>query len=314
MAVAMTYSKAVKAVESGKTPICLFLYGSEDYLKEDIIKRAAAKLVPPAARSLNLAVFDLSETGLPDVLAACEAFPIMAGARMVIVRNADRLSRSKRDRELLSSRLATPPASLALFLVAGEVQAKSGVLAALPASIAAVNLRTLGDRDIERWLASKARAMGLSLSRRAAGLLLDLTERSMWSLANELEKLAANAGGEGEISEKDVLSLVSGSTEMPPFALADAVRRGDRKAAAAAALSLLERGEPPVKLTAMLGAQTMRAWAGAADRARRSAELSRSYRKRALILCEADSSLKRSKISPSLTTQLLADALTRRRR
>jgi DNA polymerase III delta subunit len=153
--------------------------------------------------------------------------------------------------------------------------------------------------------------MNLSLSAGARRLLLDLTGRSMWRISNELDKLGVNTGGAEEVSEEDVMLLVPGSSEISPFALANAIRDGDRAGAASIAAKLLERGEAPVRLAALIGSQVFRGWVSCAGTLRAGSPLAAEFRRRAMLLCETDSALKRSKVDSSLAAQLLVDALTR---
>jgi DNA polymerase-3 subunit delta len=311
MGATLTYSAAVKLIEKGVTPLCLFLYGPENYLKEDLTKRAEAKLLAPGLKSFNYSVFDLVESSLADALAAAEAFPAMGGARIVVVRNAEKLSRSKKDRELLSARLSSPPESLAIIFVAGDLDKNSSLLGALPARLHPVLLKTLAERDLDRWLSAKASSLDLQVTAGARRLLFDLTARSMWHISNELEKLKVNAGDKKEVSEQDVMTLVPGSAKLSPFALTNAIRNGDRVAAARIAAELLERGEVPVRLAALIGSQVFRGWASCAGTLPAGSPQAAEYRRLAMLLCETDSALKRSKVDSSLAAQLLVDALTR---
>lgn len=311
MRATLTYSAAVKLIDKGAIPLCLFLYGPEDYLKEDLTRRAEAKFLAPGLRSFNFSAFDLAESSLADILAAAEAFPAMGGARMVVVRNAEKLSRSKKDRDLLEARLSPPPESLVCLFVAGVLDKKSTLLSSLPEVLRPVQLKTLGERDLDRWVASKAASLDLRLGSGATRLLLDLTDRSMWRISNELEKLKVNVGDRKDVSEEDVVLLVSDSAKLSPFAIANAIRDGHRASAVKLAAELLERGEVPVRLAALIGSQVFRGWASCAGTLAAGSPLAAEFRRRAILLCETDSALKRSKIDDSLAIMLLADALTR---
>ncbi len=310
----LTYSAAAKLIDRGVPPLCLFLHGPEDYLKEDLTRRALEAFLAPGMKSFNFSAYDLSDSPLEEALAAAEAFPALGGSRVIVVRNAQRLSRSKRDRELLKTRLTSPPQSLVILFHAASLDPKSGLLAALPKSISPVLLKSPADSEMDRWLAAKASAMGIEPAPAARRLLLDLTGRSMWQASNELDKLKVNLGERKEVTEEDVLSLVPGSSKRSPFALANAARGSDRRGAAGLALELLERGEAPVALTALISSQTLRSWISCGDRLAPGAPAAEEFRRKILLLCETDSAIKRSKIDPALAAQLMVDALTRPRR
>ena len=73
----------------------------------------------------------------------------------------------------------------------------------------------------------------------------------MQALASEVAKLAAWAAGE-PIRSEDVERLTAARAETPPFALTDAWGRREVGALLEAAEGLLERGDDPTRLVALL--------------------------------------------------------------
>ena len=145
----------------------------------------------------------------------------------------------------------------------------------------------------------------------ARRLLLDLTGRSMWRANNEIEKLCVNARDRKEITDEDVKALVGGPVERSPFSLADAIAKRDRSVAASVAADLLERGEAPVAMAGLLAWHLVRRWGSSAGRLPSGASGLQAFRHNAVVLCEADHALKRSKLKDALAVQLMVDALTR---
>ena len=70
---ALGYSEAVRLINKGDLPLCLFLYGPEDFLKEELVRRAAGATLSPGLKSFNFSTFDLAESSLADALSAAEA-------------------------------------------------------------------------------------------------------------------------------------------------------------------------------------------------------------------------------------------------
>lgn len=308
---ALGYSAAAKLIDKGVMPLCFFLYGPEDFLKEELVRKARETLISPGLESFNYSAFDLVESSMSEALCTIEGFPALGGARVVVVRNADRLKRTKKDAELLKSRLSNPPPFLCFLLIAVDPNPSSAFLDALPRTLVQVVLRNPSERDMENWISAKVAEGGLSMTPSARRLLLDLTGRSMWRASNEIEKLVVNAGDRKEITDEDVTALVGGPVERSPFALTDAVAKRDRSAAASVAADMLERGEAPVAMAGLLTWQLVRRWGSSAERSPAGASGLKVFRHNAVVLCEADHALKRSKLKDALAAQLMVDALTR---
>ena len=311
---ALNYSGALKLIGKGKPPLCLFLYGPEDYLKEALVKKAADAMIAPGLKSFNFSAFDLAESSIMDALSAAEAFPAMGGARVVVVRNADRLKRAKKQTEILKIRLAVPPPFLCLLLVSAEADPSAAFLGSFPPAFRQVALRNPSESELDGWISSRLKERGLSMDRESRRLLLALAGKSLWRLNNEFEKLCINAGDRNEITRDDVVALVGGSAERSAFALADAVGKRDRPGAALVAADLLDRGEVPVAMAGLLTWHLVRRWGSSTDRSPPGSPRMREFRRDAVLLCESDHALKRSKLAPPLAAQLLVDALTRPRK
>jgi DNA polymerase-3 subunit delta len=307
---ALSYSAAARLIDKGKLPLCLFLYGPEDFLKEELVRRAADSLVAPGLRSFNLSAFDLAEASIADALAAAEAFPAMGGARMVVVRNGDRLKRGKKDLEILRNKLSNPGPYLCFVLVAADPDPTSTFLKSLPHTLTPVALKSPSEGEMDAWLSDRAQSRGLLIGPRSRRLLMALAGRSMWRVSNELEKLCINAADRKEIAEEDVLALFGGPADRSPFALANAVAKGQRAEAASVVAELIDSGEEPVAIAGLLAWNLVRTWSSAAGRLPAGAALVRGCRHSAVVLCEVDHALKRGKLDRALAAQLMVDALT----
>lgn len=308
---ALNYSAAVRLINKKQLPLCLFLYGPEDFLKEELVRKATKANLAPSLKSFNFSSFDLADSSVAEALAALEAFPALGGARVVVVRNADRLKRAKREAELLKTGLSNPPPFLCFLLVATDPDPSSGFLKSLPPALTHVVLRSPSEKEMDGWLSAGSEERGISMGPEARRLLLALAGRSMWRISNEFDKLCINAGDRKEISGSDVMALVGGSPERSPFALADAVVKGNRATAASVAADLLDRGEAPVAMAGLLTWHLIRRWGSSADRLPPGAAMLQEFRRKAVTLAEADHALKRSKLERGLAAQLMVDALTK---
>lgn len=156
-----------------------------------------------------------------------------------------------------AARLADPvamPATTTLVLVEGEL-GRSNVAFPVFAPIArTVEYAPLAGNDLTAWITSAAKAKKLRLGEGAARMLAELVGGDLWALDNELDKIAAYAGGEAA-DEATVSSLVSAARETKVWELADAVVAGNERKALTTMRRLLRDGEAPPLLLFMIARQ-----------------------------------------------------------
>lgn len=115
----------------------------------------------------------------------------------------------------------------------------------------AEEFRPLDEGEVERWLASRAVARGLSLATAAVRELARAIGADLERGEHELDKLAAYAGA-ASITAEDVRALVAGAIESDVFDLTNAVVRRDVRAAVRMLERVLDSGEPPQRLIGLL--------------------------------------------------------------
>jgi len=97
---------------------------------------------------------------------------------------------------------------------------------------------------LTQWIESRVTRQGGSISRQAAGTLMEAIGGDLHTMANEINKLTAYTGGR-RIEENDVRMVVSASQEADIFAMIEAVM--DDKAGTAEQIlqKLLQNGVAP---------------------------------------------------------------------
>jgi DNA polymerase III subunit delta len=112
-----------------------------------------------------------------------------------------------------------------------------------------------GERALPGWIQQRARSTGQGqISSEAAALMAVLVGPDLRLLDIEIEKLLLYAGGR-MVTTEDVQLLVSRARETKIFDLVDCVGRRQTGPALRVLHRLLDEGEPPLKLLAMLARQ-----------------------------------------------------------
>ncbi|MFL5820104.1 MAG: DNA polymerase III subunit delta [Solirubrobacteraceae bacterium] len=189
--------------------------------------------------------------------AALSAMTLGLGRRFVIVDGAERWKDSELD-ELESALEAIDPATTVAFFAREDGRARA------PQRLHAAVRRVGGDVSVEatvrawelpRWVAARARDMGLELGPGAAKALVAQVGERQQRLLRELEKLVLALGPGGRIGADEVGALAASSAERRAYSLADALVARDAAAAVGLYLELRARAE---RLPALLYAMTRR--------------------------------------------------------
>ena len=186
------------------------------------------------------------DAATPDAVAgALAAMTFALGRRFIIVDGAERW----KDREMggLEAALAAmPPETTVAFFARedGRLKAPERLHAAVRKAGGDVAAeQSVKPRELPRWAAAQARALGLTLSPEAARLLVGQVGERQQRLLRELEKLALFRGEPGEVDVGLVEMMAASSSETKAWSLADAIVAGDTEAAARLYLTLRAQGE-----------------------------------------------------------------------
>jgi DNA polymerase-3 subunit delta len=189
--------------------------------------------------------------------AALSAMTLGLGRRFVIVDGAERW----KDAELegLESALEGLDATTTVAFFAredGRTRAPQRLHAAVRRAGGDISAEaTVRAWELPRWVAARARELGLELEPGAAKALVAHAGERQQRLLRELEKLRLALGPAGRVGLDEVAELSAGSAERRAYSLADALVARDRAAAVRLYLELRARAE---RLPALLYAMTRR--------------------------------------------------------
>jgi len=248
---------SVRVPLSPPAPVYL-VHGAEDLLRADAVAAITAAVAMEGLEAFNDDRFEGASCDVSDVLGAARTLPVMAERRLVVVRGVDRLATEKL--EALSAYLDDPSPTTCLVLEAAKVDMRRGPFNKVKAVGHVVACAPLNERGAADWLVSRARELGCPMTRDAAEFLAAYAGTSLGALAAELDKAAAYAG-EGQRIDLDTVSeTAAGGRVASVFELTDAL--GERRAGAAltALVTLLEGGEPALRVQAMIVRHFRQLW------------------------------------------------------
>ena len=200
------------------------LYGEErwfiDQLQEELLEHALA----PHEKDFNLDLLYGTETDARAALNACQAFPMMAERRVVIIRDFDRM----KDNGLFKSLAEQPNPACVVFLVcAGKPNMSRHPYRAIKAGGQAVEFKALYPNQVPRWIETLAKDRGFALEPKAVQMLAEYVGASLASVSAELDKLATYVGEREVITAEDIVQASGQTRDVNVFELQRAV--GERQ-------------------------------------------------------------------------------------
>ena len=256
----MTWNEFYQSLKSGDiAPVYLF-QGPEEYVKQEALTRLREKLLPPGLEALN----DLTLEGATaqQITDAAETMPMMCERRIVTVRDWPPLMSGKskneeQEVEWMQRWLGNPsPSCVLIFYMRESADGKKKLTTFLKKNAAPVDFQPLTDSELSKWCRERLKPHGKKLSPQAMNTMTFMAGRELTRLSGELEKLAAYVGDErSEITEADVRAIVPASLEYNVFELMNHLLSRDMLKAQQTVNSLLQGGQNPIGLLAMLTRQ-----------------------------------------------------------
>jgi DNA polymerase-3 subunit delta len=259
----MDYASFLKAADSGDVPPVVLLHGPEPLLLEDAVSRVTRGLFPGASDlSLSREIFDAKDAGAERIVQAALMLPWTASRRLVVVKGAD--AGGAKQGEPLAAYLQAPNPSTVLLLLAAQSLQVSHWLMTLVPRPAIVPAVPPPAGQLTAWVRARARAEGFDLAADAAAMLVDLCGDDLAQLRGEVEKAALTGGPDNrEVSVAEVRAVVGEHRLRHIFDLTRALARRDTGVAFALCESLLNAGEDPLAVLAMLAREVRAVWQAA---------------------------------------------------
>lgn len=190
------------AVKHGSFEPAYYIFGEDDFQKEDAVKQLQLAALDPATRDFNLESRRGADLDSGELMTLLSTPPMMADRRVVIIRDVGGLK--KEPRKVLDGYLKKPASDLLLILTSPAARTDEALSrAAIPLKFDELS----GDR-LPKWISHAAStAHGLEITSGAVDLLQASVGNDLYQLSTELDKLASYIHG-GLIEEAAVAAVV----------------------------------------------------------------------------------------------------------
>lgn len=202
------------------------LMGDEPYYPEMVCDEIVANALDDSERDFNQTVCYGMDTDAASVGADARSYPMMAERRLVVVRDAQKLSRL----EDLADYVADPMESTVLVLLMRGASADKRRSLYKNCVKKGIVLESVAKKDYEMpsWIMSYYSSLGLRIDPDAASLLAEYAGTDLGKIALETEKLRKNLPeGASAVGVADIEANVGVSREFSIFELTKALSGHD---------------------------------------------------------------------------------------
>ena len=268
-----------RTLAAGRLPAPIVLaYGDETFFVDEAIAAVRRAALGADGDEFSHQVFEGGATPGERVRQVLENLPLFGGQRLIHVRGVDAMSAD--ELAALEPYLNNPAPQTTLLMTGRSVDLRKRFFKAVKASPNAVLVafKPLYANELPGWIVKRANKKGLSgLSREMAEVVAELTGPDLSSMDSALDKLSLYTAG-AALQSRDIRAVLDDTRSRSVFELTALLGGRDLPRALQALHRLLEGGDSPVGLVAMVARHfriVLRVKSGLADGLRGS-ELARA--------------------------------------
>ena len=219
--------KIIEDIQKGKLAPIYFLMGEEPYYIDRIAEYIGDNILTEAEKGFNQMVLYGKDVSVEEIISNAKRFPMMAEYQVVIVREAQHLSRTI---EKLQSYAAQPQPSTILVICYKykKLDRRKKLIKTLVNSGSVVfESKKLYENQVAEWIRRVLLGSHYKISHKAAALMVEYLGADLSRIYNELEKLKSILPEGSEIDPKVIEEYIGISKDFNNFELKKAIAERD---------------------------------------------------------------------------------------
>jgi len=244
----LAYADLESRLDERVEPVYL-LVGDQDLLRELAATKLQIAVVGETPSPFNFERFDGESGDASRIVMAANMMPLLGGRRLILVKRASRLVESEAS---LQAYVEDPnPATVLVLDLDKKPDGRRKGWKDLEKKAAVVACDAPDAWELQDWVAEEGKARGLKLGREEVRYLVTEVGSDLRRLSNELEKLSLYASGD-RLDLETMAEVLGRGRAQSVFKFIDAVASGDAGSALRQLGRLLEEGEVPLRILALL--------------------------------------------------------------
>ena len=213
-------------IKTGQGEYPIYVVEGEDGCLVDIeVEKIVGQLLEPAQRDLGLLKIQGRDAIISDVLDELRTLPFLATRRVVVVKDADKFI--SENRQFLEDYFDNPSPTGVFVMTVGKLDSRTNLAKKLPKCGKLVSAKSPNRRALPAYLIKYAeQAHNKKLGRQGAELIVEISGEDVGRLYREIDKLAAYAGAEKEITIESIQTLIGHNRLFDAFEVFDKALAG----------------------------------------------------------------------------------------
>ncbi|MCZ2392340.1 MAG: DNA polymerase III subunit delta [Chitinophagales bacterium] len=189
----LSFQQIIKDLNEKKFSPIYFLTGEEPFFIDEIEKIILSSVLQPGEADFNQSiVYGKDISGMGDIISLCNQYPVFSERRLVILREAQALSR-KDQWEIFESYLNRPLSSTVLVILFKhkKLDKRWDITKKIMADSVFFESAKIKDEQLAPWVKSQIESMGFVINGQHSATIADNIGNNLQIVINELEKLNA---------------------------------------------------------------------------------------------------------------------------
>ena len=220
----------VTNIKNGEVKPIYFLMGEEAYYIDAISKYIEDTILTDEEKGFNQTILYGRDVTINDIVSTAKRFPMMAERQVVIVKEAQDLSRSL---ENLIPYLENPqPTTVLVFCYKYKsIDKRKKIYKAINKAGVIFESKKLYENKVPDWIRRVLKGKGYTISPKASQMLVEFLGNDLSKVNNELEKLQLICKPGEQITPEIIEENIGISKDFNNFELQSAISRRDMKKA-----------------------------------------------------------------------------------
>ena len=243
-----------KSFSKGNLAPVYYFYGANTLLIDKAVEDIKAAFFSGSDPGLGLESFDGQSNSPSEIINSARTLPFGANKKLVIVKSA--YSFKTGQPEKFGSYFSSPSKYTCLVFVAEKMVFKGKLLTALKKSGQVEKFENpKKNQSIKPYISEEFKNRGRRLSADALQFMEDNIGKDLSIISKEAEKIVLFCGEKKSIDLKDVEGVLTTGSRYDIFDLVEAVGKGDVRKSVLLLGTLLDRGNHPLQILAMISRQ-----------------------------------------------------------
>ena len=196
--------------------------GEEEFYIDNITNLFIEDVLTEAEKEFNLNILYGKETSVDQIISICKKYPLMSKHQIVLVKEAQDLSRSFDD---LIDYFKKPLESTILIInyKHKSIDKRKSSFKELKKNAKVFESKKLYDNQVQNWISDTINSAGFSIDRKSVSLINEHLGNSLSKISNEIDKLLEIKKKEKIIELDDIEKYIGISKEFNNFELRKAL-------------------------------------------------------------------------------------------